>query len=182
MRASRGQGGFTLIELMIVVVVVGILATLAVVSYRKMVNASHTAEATQMIQSIRVAQESYRAETGSYAGVSTSLDSTLCPVATILAQKVAWNPSCNGGVGAWSLLPLHVDGPVLFRYAVVSGHGGDALPSAPTGMASAPSFGAAPTQDWFVVSAKGDADGDGTFCTVVGTSWTNSVYVDREGE
>lgn len=181
-RARRNAHGFTLIELMIVVVIVGILATLGVVGYRKMVNSAHTAEATHMVQAIRVAQESFRAETGSYAAVSTSLDGTLCPVSTIKPEKVPWNPDCSGGVGKWSLLPLHVDGPVLFRYAVVSGRAGEDPPAAPSDMGTTPSFGGKTTQDWFVTAAKGDSDGNGAHCTVVGTSWTNSVFVDLEGE
>ena len=116
------------------------------------------------------------------AVVSTSLDGTLCPVTTIKPEKVPWNPDCSGGVGKWSLLPLHVDGPVLFRYAVVSGRAGDDPPAAPSDMATTPSFGGKTTQDWFVTSAKGDSDGNGAHCTVVGTSWTNSVFVDLEGE
>jgi type IV pilus assembly protein PilA len=168
---------------MIVVVIVGILATLAVVGYRKIVNSAHVGEATHMVQAIRVAQESFRAETGSYAAISTNLDGTLCPTNTIKAEKMPWDPTCNGGVGAWSLLPLHVDGPVLFRYTTVAGRAGEDLPASPTPMGQPVSFGkTAPTQDWFVAAAKGDADGNGAYCTVVGTSWSNALYVDREGE
>lgn len=183
MAMKRRARGFTLIELMIVVVIVGILATLGVVGYRKMVNSAHTSEATQMLQSIRVAQESYRAETGGYAAISTNLDGTLCPVSTIKNEKVPWDPDCSGGVGKWSLLPLHVDGPVLFRYTVVSGHAGESVPASPSGMQQKADFGSAkPTQDWFVTAAKGDSDGNGAHCTVVGTSWSNGIFVDNEGE
>src|ERR1700722_10652837 len=72
---TRRSPGFTLIELMIVVVIVGILATLAVVGYRKLVQSSHVSEATGMVQSIRVAQESYHSETQQYANVSNDLQS-----------------------------------------------------------------------------------------------------------
>jgi type IV pilus assembly protein PilA len=182
-RRRNARLGFSLIELSIVVTIVGILATLAVVGYRKMVNAAHTGEATHMLQAIRVAQESFRAETGSYAAISTNLDQNLCPVTTVKSEKIPWDPSCNGGVGTWSLLPVHVDGPVLFRYTTVSGRAGEAAPAAPTGMGQAVSFGAtAPTNDWFVAAARADTDNNGVNVTVVSTSWSNELYVDREGE
>ena len=44
-RGSR-SAGFTLVELMIVVVIVGVLAVLAVVGFRRLVSEAHTTEAT----------------------------------------------------------------------------------------------------------------------------------------
>ncbi len=55
--------GFTLVEMMIVVVIVSVLATLAVLGYRKIVQSAHVTEATSMVNNIRVAQEAYHAET-----------------------------------------------------------------------------------------------------------------------
>lgn len=182
-RQKQNEAGFTLIELMIVVTIVGILATLGVVGYRKMVNSAHVGEATHMLQSIRVAQESFRAETGSYADISNSLDATLCPVTTVKAEKHPWNPNCSGGKNNWGILPVHADGPVLFRYATVAGRAGANPPASPSNMGTAANLGsAAITQDWFVSSARADTDNNGVNVTVVSTSWSNQLYVDREGE
>ena len=41
--SQRNRRAFTLVELAVVVVIVGILAMLAVVSYRKLIGSSHTA-------------------------------------------------------------------------------------------------------------------------------------------
>jgi hypothetical protein len=54
-------------------------------------------------------------------------------------------------------------------------------PTMPTGMAVTPAMTLI-TSDWFTISAKADNDNNGTWCTVVGTSWTNDIYVDRDGE
>ena len=165
---------------MIVVAIVAILSTLAIVGYRKLIMSSHTSEATHMIQGIRVAQETFHAETGSYSNISTSLDATLCPAHASQPSKVPWDPACSGGKALWSTLPVHSDGPVLFGYATVVGASG-ATPVMPSGMAVTPTM-TAPTSDWFTISAKADNDNNLTFCTAVGTSWTNDIYVDRDGE
>lgn len=181
-RTRQRERGLTLVELMVVVVIVGVLATLAVVGYRKLITSSHTAEATHMIQAIRAAEESYRAETGSYVSPSSNLDSDYCPSHSKWPSKVAWLETCGGGT-SWSVLPVHTDGPVMFEYAAVSGKAGEAYAAAPSGMKNPPSFGTAKAaEDWFVVAARGDMDGNGVFAYGVGVSWTGDVYIDQEGE
>jgi Tfp pilus assembly major pilin PilA len=165
---------------MIVVAIVAILSTLAIVGYRRLIMSSHTSEATHMVQGIRVAQETYHAETGSYSWISTSLDATMCPAHSAQPTKVPWDPACDGGKALWSTLPVHSDGPVLFYSATVAG-ASSVKPTMPTGMAVTPAMTLI-TSDWFTISAKADNDNNGTWCTVVGTSWTNDIYVDRDGE
>lgn len=171
--------GFTLVELMAVVAIIGVLATIAVVSYRKLVDSSHVSEATHMVQAIRVAQESYRAEAGTYATVSSSL-SDGCPAYTP-GKKTGWDPNCGSGALKWSALGVHADGAVYFSYATIAGRAGTTTPAYPDGMAVTPDV-ATPTQDWFVISARGDLNANDTYCTVIGVSWTNDLYIDREGE
>ncbi|HEX7664155.1 MAG TPA: prepilin-type N-terminal cleavage/methylation domain-containing protein [Polyangiaceae bacterium] len=182
-KARSRSTGFTLVELMITVAIVGVLAVIAVVSYNSIVRRSHTSEATQMVSTIKVAQEAYHAEVGTYLSISGNLDSDYCPAhATGQPTLVQWDPACGTGAGGpWRRLPVSSSGPVLFGYATVAGLAGQTMPM-PGGMKSTP---APPTMtgDWYVATAKGDMNGDATnYTIVVGTSLARDLYVDRDGE
>jgi type IV pilus assembly protein PilA len=184
--SPKRQRGFTLIEMMVVVVIVGILATLAVVGYRKLVQSSHLSEATNMVQSIRVAQEAYHSETQQYADISGSLDSSWCPRPTPDGKHVtAWGGSSACGT-AWSVLTVHVDGPVLFGYATKAGPAGSnpaALPSDISGKIDLTSVTPSPTE-WYIVTAMCDLDADNSppNTYVATTSWLNQVFTFNDGQ
>jgi len=63
----RGKEGVTLIEVMIVVVIVGILAAVAIPAYNDYVTRSRRSDAFTALETVRAAQEMYRAEHGGYA-------------------------------------------------------------------------------------------------------------------
>lgn len=180
---TRSTTGFTLVELMIVVAIIGVLAVLAVVSYQAIVRRSHTSEATQMVSTIKIAQEAYHAEVGTYLSISGNVDTDYCPAhAAGQPTLVAWDPACGTGTdGPWRRLPVDSSGPVLFGYATVAGLAGKTMPM-PSGMESTPAVGTM-TGDWYVATAKADLNGDSTSSTiVVGNSLSRNLYVDRDGQ
>jgi type IV pilus assembly protein PilE len=62
--------GFTLIELMIVVVVVAILASIAIPSYRQYVLRTNRTEAKRTLLNVAAAQEKFYLQNNTYAGPS----------------------------------------------------------------------------------------------------------------
>ncbi len=73
-RASKDERGFTLVELAIVIVIIGVLASFGVPRFRDAVERSKAGEAMTFLSSVRAAQERYHAREGTYADTLDKLD------------------------------------------------------------------------------------------------------------
>ena len=71
-RTTESRKGFTLVELAVVIVIIGVLAAFGVPQFLKSVERSKAAEAFNYLSAIRSAQERYLAKEGLYADSSTS--------------------------------------------------------------------------------------------------------------
>ncbi len=172
MTRTRRLSGFSLVELMIVVVIVGILAAIAIPAFTAYMQKSKTSEATTFIGEIKQRQEAFRAEFGRYASPSAG-PADVWPVTAYAANGVAWGAPAPGS--GWSQLGARPDGYVRFRYSCVSG--------LPATTPAAGGFGSALGYDgsdfWFVTQARADLDVDGTIVTFEGYSAGSSIYVSQ---
>jgi prepilin-type N-terminal cleavage/methylation domain-containing protein len=72
--ASNKRQGFTLVELAVVIVIIGVLAAFGVPRFLKSVERSKAGEAVSYLSAIRSSQERYQSQNGSYASDLSTLD------------------------------------------------------------------------------------------------------------
>src|SRR5947207_4061978 len=71
---TRGRKGFTLVELAVVIIIIGILAAFAVPRFLDSVERSKAGEALNYLSAVRSAMERYQIRQGTYADDLTKLD------------------------------------------------------------------------------------------------------------
>jgi prepilin-type N-terminal cleavage/methylation domain-containing protein len=100
----RTRKGFTLVELAVVIVIIGVLAAFGVPRFLQSVEKSKASEAFNYLSAIQSAQERYIAQNGVYADAVSKLDINLP------APQYFDNPSAittandNAGNPTWSLM------------------------------------------------------------------------------
>jgi type IV pilus assembly protein PilA len=175
-RARRDGTGFTLIELMIVVCIVGILSVLAVYGVRKYIANTKTAEARnalgRMGNAVAIAYEKENMESSVMPQGSTALYSRqLCKSASLsvpqgigqvqgskyMSTSADWNTDAAGNSG-FACLSFTIDEPQYYMYSYSA-------------------RGSASPGDSFTGTANGDLNGDGIQSTFSYTGAISSNYV-----
>ncbi len=174
---SRRSLGFTLVELMVVVAIVGVLATIAIIGLRRHVFTSKVVEAQSMIQSIRVAEESWKSTHGAYLDVSGSLVNYQ-PDNAPGGHKRSFYTTGGAMNQRWQHLNPTIPGPVQFSYSVVAGLPGQDMPQ--PHFSTSARLPASAADHWYVIEAIGDADGDGVNTVCASSSVSDELVCENE--
>ena len=89
------RSGFTLVELAVDVVIIGVLAAFAVPRFMASVERSKAAEAFNYLSSVQAAQERFHARQGTYADKLESLDIKMTPPKYFTAGTLAAGKTGN---------------------------------------------------------------------------------------
>ncbi len=157
--------GFTLIELMITVAIIGALAAIAIPSFVKYQNTSKRAEAYQNLAALAKSQKTYYAEFGRYVGVpSEPLGLTGDVPTTIKRDSSGWDGTGFASVG-W-----RPEGDVFFDYDT-----------------NTPGLAGCACTNCFTAAAYGDLDGDGALSVMLyvqpdpaGVNWCQTALVPQD--
>jgi type IV pilus assembly protein PilA len=187
MTRLRTRRGFTLVELLIAVAMIGVLSALALVGYRRYIQSAQSNEARAVIGMIRAGEESYRAEFLIYLqpnGSALTLGSYY-PNQTPNDQKYAWNTNdtrYSDPVSGWGLLNVEPDAPVRFGYAVQAALG-STMGSVTTALTPAPIMPSpAAGIPWYVIQAVNDHDANGVYAIFVSASTSGEILSQAEYE
>lgn len=93
--------GFTLVELLIVVAIIGVLASQGVPAYRRMIMKSRKGEAQVMLGNIATAESAFFSEYGSYGDHLARMGATMEGLQFIYAGGVNVAVGCGRKVAPW---------------------------------------------------------------------------------
>ena len=178
LKQLKSQKGFTLIELMIVVAIIGILAAIAIPNFLTYQLKSRQSEAKVNLGAIKTSMIAFQAERGCFLGIplmTVAQGGVAAPVAGTSTAGVAWGGTavygptaaatsalfCTVGppVGRFTDIGFVASGVARFRYIT----GGDitVAPIPACVLTNAPATGvAALTDTGFIATANSNLDGD----------------------
>jgi prepilin-type N-terminal cleavage/methylation domain-containing protein len=179
------QKGFTLVELMIVVTIIGVLAVIAGTSYHKYATRARSAEVYTVIAEFRAKEEMYRTEYSRYCNTQTTCAGAGSETAVFPALLATGEPKAKDAVtgrpAAWGEMGLNPGKNQLYcGYTVVAG----AANSFANGGARGLSWfnNVTPTVPWWYLVATCDNNGAVAANTTYVTGMDkNTFFVANEG-
>jgi type IV pilus assembly protein PilA len=177
LRGKKGKKGFTLIELMIVVAIIGILAAIAIPNFLRFQAKSRTTEARTNLGAIFTGQTAYFGEAntyGTFANIGWGPTGTPRYQYAMGVNVTIGAPTAPGQVGA----DLTGDGVIPTWSGNLNGatdNGAAAVPAAPDNVAM-------PSNSGFIAGAAGNIDNDNTDVLDAWTINENRVLINTDSD
>jgi type IV pilus assembly protein PilA len=152
--------GFTLVELMIVVVILGILAAVAIPAFTRYVKRSKTAEAVGNVQAIYRGEVVYFNNSGERFGTAGFVECPTTPGTAPTPGKYPANVTLWDGIEEWKAIAFSIPTGHYYQYGVSTVGGGGGGPPLLLAVVEIPGGGSG-----FIARATGDLDGDSTQST-----------------
>jgi len=156
---------------MIVVVILGVLAAIAIPVFNRYIKRGKVAEAHTMLQGIRMKQELYRQTYGCYVEIPAYEPTS------VGKSRVLWSPQ-GANKALWDSLGVKpTTKQTYFQYRTYAS--GPGRPASAGDAAYDAAFGAGEAVGhWFIAQARGDLDGDGDMSFFEVTSQRETVFED----
>jgi len=138
-RVIRDQQGFTLVELLVVILIIGILAEIAIPSFIGQTSKANDAAAKSAVTSARIALETYRIDHGTYCGAAPAALAAIDP--TLLQANRLTIRSCRRGNTERYTLTVTSRSSVGTVYSVTVNQGTSVRRCSTPGQAGCPSSG-----------------------------------------
>ena len=140
-RPKRSAGGFTLVELMMVIALIGVLTAIAIPQFMAYQARSRRSEAYMNLQALANHEKSYNAERDTFYDTGATPWPNFVPYGGLGTHKMTWDAASENAFGPLGWKP---EGRVFYSYEV------NTVANCDAGCTNC-----------FTASAFGDADGDG---------------------
>jgi prepilin-type N-terminal cleavage/methylation domain-containing protein len=165
----KSDSGFTLIEMLVVVVIIGVLAAVAVYAYTRHVQSSRYVDAKEMLKLIQAREELYFQRHGVF------LSATEHPTMADNFNAKAWAPPNNHAFRTLKVRPQQT--ATRFSYRVA------AFAAGATPDATSTALGIDSSAPWYYACARADVKGDGSpYMEMCVTSQPTPLRVTNEGQ